>query len=721
MTQRKDEVQFRQSLYRFTIVTVLTLFLGLITRQILRVIPLEGASFQAWKEAQYYLIENSPLRIQLSHGFVPIVGLAVDRVTFRDPQCLSRFLQTDDVAFVLDPLKLIQGQVVVSRVLIAHSELHDPKNCQTTEASEDPTQFVKKQSESSSKAQGSVSTKPSNQETVAVDTSLTQPLQEQAKKVDHWLHRFSQTNPIAGWQSAAQKFLAKTPLKRVRVDSFVFIHGNSMADQLVIKTPIDLDLGDDIRLRMAMREITWRGKKIPASDLKLVGSWSDHGLNINLDGKVREGEFKLSFLQEMTDSSRTRFQFDFEKVPFSALTSFWWKTHSLNYLWFNCRGGVESSFVGFLNQPIQIEKCASEGPYGSIHLKNFKGSLEKVEQAEFELRELNLDELLKNKRDLYLSGVVGRYGVLSSQIIWNYPSWQAKGDLKQTEFIFSKQSRREILKMSQIPWSAQGTLQKWSLLTDQWQITEGDFDGELRVDYTDGNPEIWRTQISLHRLVLDDKIYRLMLNAERALLKVYGQLVWSPKGWGDGYFLIATPQLTFPGAKVEQLKLKGDWSRKNGVQLELTSQGGVVESGAEDYQWLLPTTLLNDQKLAAWTFQESSIKAEVKDRLTWRRGYVRFKNQWQLSTEGQRTKEGDIRAWLQWDRPLGPALRWKYQGKNRSGQWVPDNWSAFDWLEANPGYLKNFKSIRFPVDERDSLRENLEKQSTKSKAPSKGA
>lgn len=187
-----------------------------------------------------------------------------------------------------------------------------------------------------------------------------------------------------------------------------------------------------------------------------------------------------------------------------------------------------------------------------------------------------------------------------------------------------------------------------------------------------------------------------MLKSQPAQLRVYGKFEISDGKINEWSALLATPELKSEDYVFKNLKVKGEMKNQKTSRVQVNVSEGVLKKDTAFVSWIRPTHLDKDWQGENIAFRELSTRLNVFEsrKVEWKRGYVRLKNGWQLSSEGHRTPNREVEAWLQWDRPNDRKyLRWNFQGPFFKGRWHPQTAWVLDWLENNPDFLKQHSDI----------------------------
>ncbi len=716
MSQRredKQEVQFTASFYQWLLITLITLSAGFITRHFISKIPLEEQFLRPWISQQPLNIETTPPEIHFSQGFKPIIGLYLKRISFNDPKCLSRSAVINDLLLIIDPLKLLTGKIVLSKVHIEHIDYNEPKGCQLDLASHPITDSVANPTPSSLREKNPkdlLSDDPIDSASVVKKES--DPKKKSGGSLDVekqlWEKRKSLNAKNINWLfSKIDDWIQKKHLSSLKIESLKVSYWHSIVEHTTVKTPVEIRFDDNILIAMKLDQMNYKGRLIPVDKSLLKIILNSERIQIDWLSSVREGKLRLQFLQLNDSQLQSAISLSSDQVPLSAVTGFFGRDHQLNYMWLNCQIDLLAPLNQLNNTFLKVEKCLIDGPYGKIVFADVSSTLSRLEKVKIHVDSLDLDQVIKNKRDLYLSGVIANYGLLNGELIFEQGLFQSTGLFENTEFVFSSRSRRDLQKIKKIPWSLSGSPKEWSLQIKEFDIENGEFDGLIEVSYKNQSQSEMTAKISVNKLLLDEKIYELMLGAKRALMKIYGQLNIKAGDLTQGFFLVATPELETESFIVTQLKINGTYEKEKGSEFKLSSQSGSLKQNSELFDWLKGTTLDKEWNQGPILFQEISAKATLTDRLRWSRGYMRLTDGWQMSSEGERSLSAKLSGWVQWDQPNGQYMKWDYRGSYLKGQWSPLTPWVQEWIETHPDFLKKAKNISFQLASPDSLGEKI--------------
>ncbi len=362
---------------------------------------------------------------------------------------------------------------------------------------------------------------------------------------------------------------------------------------------------------------------------------------------------------------------------------------------------------------MSLGNCQIDGPYGEIQIKEFDSTFHKIEKLDMQVRNVVLDKVFENKRDLALSGVFASYGTLSGQLLYVDGDWRGQGFLENSEFIFSNNNLRDIQKVQKIPFEFSRVNNNTQALIGKMDLDEGRFEGEIRINQQKDGQTSGR--IAIHKIQLHPRIYKLILNSQPAELRIYGKFNWAPQQRPQWSAMLATEELQSEFYDLKFLKVKGSSQENAEARIKVTISEGAIKPKGPFLDWIEPTYLETEFSKDTIEFTELSTHLTIYDNreLAWNRGYVRLENGWQLSSEGKRDASKQVAAWLQWDRPDQKYLRWSYIGTFFKGSWVPETEWVKSWLNENPDFLKDHESVVYASTAKPTLTDKINKAGKK--------
>lgn len=674
---RKGEIHFRRSLLRFSVLFVIVLVAGVVTRGFLNQIPLEDKIKEIISADSSYAIEFEKPQIQLAQGLMPIIGIMFKRINFEDINCPSRRVMVQDALLVVNPWRLLRGQFRLGWASLEFVEVELPQSC---------SQEVGKSSEATSQEAKTAKNK-------AKDSTDKASIPNSQKELQVFF-------------DSVGTLIDSHFVRYILVDQIKLRHLESVNEQTLISGRLSANISSEVSFDFRVDQITKNQKVIPIQSLELSGELNGERAKIETQASVREG--KVGFDFSLNKNGTVQSGLNFEKVPLSALAAYLLKGQKLNYLWFSCQLSIQGTWEAIQRTPLVAQNCFVDGPYGGIEFSNFKGRLAGLDSLSVRAKEIKLDRVFSDRRNIFLSGVVEKYGVLSGHLKFANDQFELEGALVNTELVFSNNNLREIQKVNRLPFFLKGDLDKWQAIIKDVSLENGQFAGDFRWQMNQ-KEERADGKIAIHKLVLDQRIYQLMLNAEPSLLKIYGKLSWVKNQIQEWSAFMVTPQLKSADYRLNNLKVKAAGKADTPSDIEVKIANGMILKKAKAFAWLSPTTLGKVWSVDEIPFKEFSVKLKLfSDKsLIWNRGYLRMMDGWQLSSEGARTPNREISAWLQWDRPDGEYLKWKFIGAFFDGTWETATPWMNQWLTSHPEFLEDNKNIQFTKPETESLGEKL--------------
>ena len=319
-----------------------------------------------------------------------------------------------------------------------------------------------------------------------------------------------------------------------------------------------------------------------------------------------------------------------------------------------------------------------------------------MDEFELSFKDLNLDEVIKNRRDVVLSGVLSRYGRLNSVVQYKADKFIGKGQLLDAEFLFSKNSFREIQKIDQVLFSFDGNGEAMKVSIDGMNLQDGDFEGTIQLNSKESFKKS-TGRVTVHKIQFRPKIYELTLGAQPAEIRAYGKFALEGQSLKDWFLMIATPKLISKAYDLSALKAQGRQLKDGDSELRITVAEGALQEDSVLLNWLRPTLLEQEWPAGLVSFSELSVRLNFEpDRLVrWTRGYARLKSRWQFSTEGTFDRNKKVSGWMQWDRPDRKFLKWNYAGDFFDGAWEPQTQWVQSWLDQKNQFLQDYPAIKY--------------------------
>ncbi len=672
--KRKQEIQFRKAFWRFLMLFSLVLCLGFFSRFLIQSIPLQEKITELIQSPQGYSVDFKGAEFQFHSGLMPVVAVHVPRITVNDTSCVSNSIRVHNFLMIFDFFKLLQGQIRPSRVLVNYLEGNHYQVC----SNETPS-----------------STSESDGEHLVEENSVKKtstPVQV-VKKLS--------TKSFQNFYNNVWPDIVSFSVQSVSVEEFSWNEYLKLNEKLHLAGKLKLKKKKTVIGDFDLTQLSLRNEKMDSFSSRGQFEISEEGLKVSLKNKVREGDLVFSVDLKREKNWPVVIQFDLKRLPISALSSFLKEDIRVSYLWASCQFDIQSSWKELMDQDINLKNCELSGPYGEVRVKSLIANLQSIKEYEVEVSKLKLDEVVKEKRDLYFSGVLAEYGTVSAQIKYKNREHVVKGYVENSQFLFSHSNLRDVQKVKKIPFEAEGRLDDWKVSVQNVVLDEGEFDGDIQV--VSSRSKQAEGKIAIHRLVLNHKIYKLMLKSEPAELRVYGKFVLDEGKISQWSAILATPELKSEKYSLKNLKVKGEMTEEDVSRVNINVSQGSINKATLFFDWVRPTHLDSEWKSDVLDFQELSAQLDLfsDQKVAWHRGYVRLKNGWQLSSEGARYPNRQVVAWLQWDRPSdGRYMKWNFKGPFFKGEWYPKTTWVREWLETHPNFLKENGSISLkPFDE----------------------
>ncbi len=693
-SRQKQEIAFRKSLLRFFIIFGVVLFCGLSTRVLIASIPLQEKIASQLDSPEGYELEVNEAYFQFHSGWIPVVAIHVPRIELSDKNCASNSLKIQSFLVVFDFLKMIQGKFEPGRIEV---KLLEGSHYQVCEASRET---VAKNDIDSPKGKKKAERKQRSQEKEG-DLFQTEKVQNFYKNL---------------WPEIKKIPVRKIAIAEVRWNEYIDVN-----EKLFMAGKFEAKKEQELKIKFAVDQLSYKGADLDSlytSGRLLV---NDEEISLELKNKIREGRFQVKSRLQRKKDWPLSISFDMNRLPVSAFSELLDSDMKLSYLWASCSGRLESPWQKAKEKDWEFGLCELNGPYGEIQIKNWQASFKDQRQFEIEVNKLDLDEIMKEKRDLLFSGVLAEFGILSGQVLLKDKLYKIKGHLENSQILFSNNNLRDVQKLKKLPFEIQGRPKSWKAKINDVELEEGQFTGDIQMEL-EGEEEKAKGRIAIHQLLLNDRIYKLMLKSRPAQLRVYGKFEISEGEINEWSALLATPELKSDDYVFKNLKVKGEKRDQDTSQVQVNISEGYLKKETPFLKWVRPTHLDKDWQGENVEFRELSTRLTIFEsrKVEWKRGYARLKNGWQLSSEGQRNRDRQVVAWLQWDRPEdGKYLRWDFKGPFFEGRWHPKTAWVRDWLQEHPQFVEEHADISLePFSE-----ETLPKSSSRpSKAPAtKGA
>lgn len=668
---RKQDIHFRRSILRFSIAFVVVFMCGAVTRGLVAQFPIAEKLKQAIKVPENQTLTFHKPQIVFRRGWVPVIGLHISRVDWQNNRCASNRLSLQDSIVVLDPIKLLQGELAPGRIKVDFLEFSYSQSCgKELVGPVQPSQQIKKPEK-----KGIFASK------------------KRAKKESYkFLIQAGQLKKL--FEEDLDK-LAQVDFSHLDVEKFRIHIVKSVDNEITFEGEGKLGLAGNLQADLKFQKFYYQEQDLDFLSTRLKLNLSRQQAEFDIVSLVREGKIQWKTLIKNETDYPVESEININKMPISPIVGFAVEDLPINYLWLSCQASVSSSIKKMASSPIQFGDCKAEGPYGEALVTQVKAFPHKVEEFNVEINKLQLDKVFKERRDLYFSGVLANYGVFSAQVKYARSLYDIKGHLNRSEFIFSNNNLRDIQKIETIPFHFQGNADAWQAKLDKIKLDEGEFAGELLVHKKSQNEPQGR--IAIHKLRFNPRIYKLILNSDPTDVRIYGKFKWNENRVDDWSALVATEELNSEMYNFKNLKVKGERMAEDKTSLRISVADGVLNEKSPLVSWLRPTHLDKAWKPGPIPFVELSARLDISRNrnVEWKRGYIRLKNKWQLSSEGIRDRAKGVVAWLQWDRPDGKYLKWNYTGSFFDGAWEPLTPWVKAWLDNRKDYLDDNQAIKY--------------------------
>lgn len=669
-SKRKD-IRFKRSFIRFITLALVWMALALATQFFLGQVGLKEGLNQLLKEDQKYRVLIHEPSFHFKQGWRPVIGIHLARVEVADKNCAEKNALLQGVLLPLQWRSLVSATPRVGTALIDFLDVHH-RPCPESEKNLSKRTGEKGQKEFATQKKSKKQKTPNPLPWDDFDRSL----QKLNKK--KWAEH-----------------LQGVTIKRAQL-----LYKNNKEQVVRLEGRASLKADKSTWLTLDLSQLRVGDEVVPISKGEVKVELTAQSLLLSIEARVREGLLALKLNWPTESEQEVSLQASVQKIPLSYLSSFYLKDNQLSYLWLDCRGELTGPKDKILKTPIKVSSCLTDGPYGQARFENIKYTLDQgFETLDIEINKMNLDQILRNKREAYLSGVLSKYGVLTQKIQYRSGVIETEGFLENTEVLFSRRNRRDLQKIKKLTYQAKGEKAAWQARLVSMDLENGEFLGDLKIQKKRENETI-DGQLSVHRLVFEKKIYELLLQSEVAVLTLYGQFQIEGDKVSSWSVLGATPLLKSKDYQIENLKIKASGQHGSPTEIALSVAKGSINGSSELVAWFQPTTLDSTWVKDSLGFNELSMRLNLKENkaVQWQRGYVRLDGGWQLSTEGDWAQEHVSQAWLQWDRPDGRFLRWNFQGSLFDGFWFPQTQWVKDWLVANQSFLKKNKQISFETE-----------------------
>lgn len=579
-----NEIRFKRSLFRFTVSFCLALICGLFTNYSIERLDLNQKIANSLQTPSSYQVQLVKPQLRLSQGWLPTLGISLDRVLVMDDSCVLHKIQVQNAFVHFDVLKLLSGQFIPSSLEIDFLDVDLSQSCKN------------KVSESHS-----------------VPTLAKSPPKKTEQKSNHDVQQ--KIIRTGDWQKAFQvvkKIIAEKKLKKISVDKIHLKYIQSVNKQSLLIGDINADLNSKLDIIMGITQLNLQGQDLPLSQAQLQLLLTGDLLQAQLKSSIREG----SLLAEFQIKNNTSFDFstsiDFNKVPISSFSRELYPKAHLNYLWANCQAGLNGPWKAFFKTPIVANNCLVDGPYGKIQVNNLKATLGKLDELQVDFKKLNLDKILKDRRNIYFSGIFSRYGILNQRLTYKNKKMTLVGSLVDAAFLFSNNNYREVQMVKKFPfrfeWEDKN--QTWKGIFNKVDLVNGTFDGSFQF-IVSGHKKKTQGNLAIHKIQLNPKIYRLMLNSEATPFQIYGRFEMEDNELKDWSAIIGTPQLITEDYRLEKLKVKARFGKESSAKIRLSAAGGKIHQDSRAQEWIQATRLDYKSTDKSWLFKEVSLRLRI--------------------------------------------------------------------------------------------------------------
>lgn len=666
----KKEISFKASLFRFTTLFVIVLISGLITNVYISRIDLKKHIPQEYFESEEFELSVDDPQISFKKGLFPVVGVMTPRVEWKDKKCPSRRVMGQNIFVILDFFSLLKGQVKPGKIDIGFVEVATPISCDETQPAVEIAEVEK--------------------------TKEVTP----ADKAKELLNKNLKDKQLEKFFIQVQKLEAIKTLPIVDIKKFVVKLFEGYKEDAVFKGEFYFKRSANLMAKVVLSQAIVKGHDLPLRNAKVeFHAGLDHA-RLKIFSNIREGQWNFQGLVSNTSGYKVEMNSQITKLPLSTFSPLFFDKTQVSYLWLDCGFQVEAPWAHVLEKNFSLSKCDLTGPYGSAKVIHSDLNLRKVHAVEIELNKIQVDNIIKSKRDAYFSGVFSHYGSVSSLFKFNEGRWIFDGLFEGSELIFSRNNLRDIQKVQKFPFQVKGDRDNWEVLFKDILLDEGEFKGEIVVQFKDGVKNA-QGKMAIHKLELNPKIYKLMVLSQPFALSFYGKLKIEDKKLTDWSGLAAAKNIKGENYNFSALKIDGKMGEEGDSLLRIYAPSGEFTKNAEIIRWIEPTHLGQDWGAGPYKFREFSTKLEVtSNKVTrWKRGYARLENGWQLSSEGVLNENKLTEFWLQWDKPNQQFLKWTHPGPFLAGGWAPQTPWVKDWIGKNPEFLSKFPSVRFVSEE----------------------
>ncbi len=706
---RKQDIHFKQSLFRFTLSFILVCVVGLFTRVFLHNYPLKQKLLEKIEVPARYQLKMDDAAFSFRSGFIPVIAVTVNRFDLQEKDCSLRKLGAQNLMLRVDPWGLLFGELKLGRIDLEYLEVTGTENCDLeTEPEEDE---INSDAKAGPKNSAKASLQEDPKSTVesggdGKDKSLLSRLQKSTGKI-------LPKEPVSRLFSDIESIAKTAPFRNLVVEEFQVNYQTKGAAPWSVEGEIRLELKKEWVAVLEVDKIRYASRDLSFLKSRWKALLSPDKIHLRTESSVREGDLLAQVRIENDADLSTHVTGRLRRIPLSAVTSAFLGDVEFSYLWANCEFEANGSWQKILQKKVSLGNCQIDGPYGEIQIKEFESTFNRIEKLDMQVRNVVLDKVFENKRDLALSGVFSSYGILSGQLLYVDGDWRGSGFLENSEFIFSNNNLRDIQKVKKIPFEFSRVKKNTQALIGKMELDGGLFEGEIRINQQQDGQTSGR--IAIHKIQLHPRIYKLILNSQPTELRIYGKFNWAPRQLPQWSAMLATEELQSEYYDLKFLKVKGNSQENAEARVKVTISEGVIKPKGPFLDWIEPTYLEANFPEDSIGFTELSTHLTIYDNreVAWNRGYVRLSNGWQLSSEGKRDSSKQVAAWLQWDRPDRKYLRWNYIGSFFNGNWVPETDWVKRWLSENPDFLKDHESVVYASTAKSTLTDKINKAGKK--------
>ncbi len=313
---RKQDIHFKQSLFRFTLSFILVCVVGLFTRVFLHNYPLKEKLLDKITVPTKYQLKMDNAAFSFRSGFIPVVAVTINRFDLQETNCSLRKLGAQNLMLRVDPWALLFGELKLGRVDLEYLEVTGTENCdQTAEAeTEDP------EGPSKSKPQDLGGGK---------DKTLLSRLKQQKHK--SWTKK-----PVSQLFSKIAAFADKAPFRHLVVDEFQVNYQAKGAAAWSIEGEVSLELQKDWVAELEVDKIRYASKDLSFLKSRWKALLSPETIHLRTESSVREGDLLAQLRVENDSDLSTHVTGRLRRIPLSAVMSALVGDVEFSYLWATC-------------------------------------------------------------------------------------------------------------------------------------------------------------------------------------------------------------------------------------------------------------------------------------------------------------------------------------------------------------------------------------------------